>query len=653
MDFGSTAHLNSYIFKQQSAVTAASLPLEDIFGGIASVRQPNFYSDIYERALIMTGRLGIDPSATSAEEKIKFGFSDTYDLSTYGISKELRQFNLMKTWLFDNTLNDKLVAYILFTVIPYFMFNIYEQLRYHESKSESNIFEYTYSSVVFGNMANSLTSATGFDAIKFAQAKWVMMYVIKTLVSEMSAAATDFIGKLGLESPNVQVSKSITISTFLDSVSKLKIKIRKLLFEVLEPGTGVRVYEHVRPYLNEICVSRQATAEPGRIELIIDSAASAGEKFKVVTKDRSLKYIHTKSIADSHLFQAYVIGEDNILEPLLSVGEISDFVASNVAFSSGEINTSAFHMNDFVVKALDSSKYIDVNRISSMINENGFNIPHAVEGLSIIYPNNTKDLWFSANPYSSFSGNASSIEVEQQIRLQHMFNGLAITLAEDSFKFGSAVTSELGMIICQRIFAMMIPETSPTGSAVTTYNNVHGTALIDGTMTGSYGWIGDTIIKGADTTVYNGLYPILDFFTKCRIDNVPCDNTKNILIGTDLLKQFYNILKTYGFLELIGVMQTTWRAKVTDSPENFPTDSRLLGGWTGIYGEKVKMVPLQGYGNKFKEVQCVKHILATVSSSVMLEVFARAISQFLTLEMASVPSDSILQLFEKAPVAGE
>lgn len=653
MDFGSTAHLNSYIWKQQSVITAQSQPLEDIFGTAASVRQPNFYSDIYERALIMTGRLGIDPAASSNEEKTKFGFSESYDLSTYGISKELRQFNYMKTWLFDQTLNDKLVSNILFTIIPYLLFNIYEQLRYHESKSESNIFEYTYSSVVFGGMAKASSAATGFDAFKFAESKWVMMYLIKTLNSEMSAAATDFIGKLGLESPNVQVSKSITLSTFLDTISKLKIKIRKLLFETLEPGTGSRVYEYVRPYLNEICVSRQATAEPGRIELLIDSAASAGEKFKTVTKDRSLKYIHTKSIADSHLFQAYVIGEDNILEPLLSVGEISDFVASNVAFASGEINTSSFVLNDFIVKAMDSSKYIDVSRMSSMINENGFNIPHAVEGLSIIYPNNTKDLWFSANPYTSFSGNASSIEVEQQIRLQHMFNGLSINIGEESYKFGSAVTAELGMILCQRIFSMMIPETSPTGAAITQYNNVHGTALIDGTMTGSYGWIADTIIKGADSTIYNGLYPILDFFTKCRIDNVPCDNTKNILIGTDLLKQFFNILRTYGFLDLIGVMQTTWRAKISDTPDNFPADSRLLGGWTGVYGEKIKMIPMQGYGNKFKEVQCVKHILATVSSSVMLEVFARAISQFLTLEMAGVGSDSILQLFEKEPVAGE
>lgn len=648
--FGSYAHITQ-MCHSNVIMGDKDVLFSDIFkeGDInrSSVRQPEFYASIYSRAITCTGRLyplhtDIEAVFQSCEWPAGLPFESA-------IAKELVEFSHTKNWLFEKTLSEDLISYVVFACFPKFLWHVYDLMRYHDSKYETNYFSYLYNKAVISKMCTCPTLGTGLDAIQHTQSRWWLLYVVKTFGDEMLSFATDYLAKLGVETPSAQVSRSVAIDSAKEIFYSMKLRCKKYLLTCLESGSGIRAYEYVRPLLDEKCMTRHATSEPLRIEFSIDSSADVGSQFTITTKDKSKWYEHTKRIADSHLYQAYTINDSGVLEPILPSNELSDFVARNMAFETGESITNKYSMSDFEEKAYDGRFFIDINRVSGYINENGFNIPHVIDGANIIYTNSTKDLFFSTNPRDGINGSISALELDQKIKLQHLYNGSVVKLGEKEYEFSSAVTAELALIMMQRVYALILPETSLTGSMVTTYDNVHGTVLIDGTSIPAGSWINKMLVGGGNTTLYNSITPMLSFLSRLHIDGIPLSNDKEVLIGGSLAAQFLAMLKAYGFEDLkTQMVASVWNG----SAPSLDIKDKLFSGWTSSYGQTNSLTMLRGYGNKLMQAQCIKHLFSTISSSTLLEVFARSVSYFLAHNTTANPdlSVTLLKEFSKSPV---
>lgn len=655
MEYGDLNHVAAFTAPNREMVL--SIPLTDLFDEsgkrVTTIRQAVFFSGVYDKAIDYVGRLAFPAASYNNSDKLaghKWP-SNLTDPRQWAVSAEFESLVDTKSWLFSQTLSPKLVNTVAMIGFGKFLWEVYDLMRFHDSPFEKNYFGYLYSKSTMGVLSKMEFNGTDVkSSVEHSIARWWLMYVIKTFGDEMPHFAQEFVSKLGITSPSSTVSASICDKAIKEIWDAIVTRSRKFLFECVEQGTGVRAYETVRHYLDEVSMTRMHTEETARIEIKIDPNAASGSRFIVTSKDKSAWYTHVRKVADSHMYQAYTLNEDGVLEPMLNSNELSEFVAGNLAFESGELRTVTKTLRDYLKEAAKGQLFIDVGRVGSMINENGFNVPHAVEGLSVIYHNATKDLIYSASLKNKLSGTLDALELDQKMRLEHLYHGRAFTVGEDSFEFTNAVCSELGQIMMQRVFALMIPETSATGNLVTSYDNIHGTVLIDGSDLPSGSWIRDLVIGGAKSILYNNTAPVLSFLSRLQLRNVPVDNSKEVFIGSDLAQQFYTILKDYGFAELKSAMiGSRW----TGTPSTYPGSNNMLTGWTTAFGQENALKGLGGYGSFRKEAQCVKSLFSTVSSSSLLDAFTRCVSLFLGYDMSTITLTSLLIEWKDAATTPE
>lgn len=614
---------------------------DDIFiTGKESVRQPEFYGNVYKKLKRMLNTLSVDDQSQAAVfAGCKYPTNDiTPDLM---ISRETRTLANTHKWLFEQTLTNDLVGTILTGIFPVFLFNVFDHMKISESKYEQNEFSYLYYlSVLKPLLDRDAIGANNFDKMKSTICRWWLFYAMHTFEDEAKSAAIDFISKLELSSASTQVNHMATYDAIKVTLFRLKTKIREHVLRCLDEGTGNAVYEYVRRFLDEMSMVRHAHHEVGRVELKIDNLAES-DVFKINVTDRSKWLQHKKRIADSFCHQMYSIGHNGILEPALDTREISSFITGNYAFSAGAETLATLSPDTFMAIALDPRLYIDTNRISPYINENGMSIPNMVESLSISYNAPLKDIWFSCNMSTNLNSAISAMDLQHKMNLLHLNKGAALKLCGEDFTFDSAVIAELGMKICQRFWALVIPETSVTGNLQISYDNAFGTPLIEGADSGINEWYSGSLVKGLETDLYNNITPIVSFLDALKIDSVAIDRSNNLLIGKELLLAFYAVLKSFG-IETLKTQMISWLSNLTI----LPSDRQVYPEWTSAVGQANATKRFTGFGNCVMEHQCIKSLFNATNSSQLNNALVKTLSIIIAYKTDAIAATPIIQVFK-------
>lgn len=600
-----------------------------------SIRQPEFYGSVYKKMKIMLGNLSID-GESSAAQKEAVNFPGAL-VTTYA-KTELKNLQNTNDWLFDQTLNDELIGTVITAIFPCFLFHVYDSMKISESKYETNEFEYLYYlSVLKPLLEGGNIGTSNIEKMKSGISRWWLFYVIHSLRDEAKSAALEFHGQLGLSNVGQQINNLIVYDASKFIVYRMRNKIREHLLSCLNEGTGNTVYEYVRKYLDEISIVRHAHSEVGRLDLnLVTDANGSYYKFNVTDRSKWLK--HKKRIANSFSHQMYSINHQGLLEAQLDTREISSFITSNFAFSEGAETKVEFVPDDFFAIALDPTYYIDINRISAYVNENGFNVPNMIESLAINYNTSYKDLWFSANPVANFSGPISALDLKHKMDMMHLSKGALLKVCGEEFEFQSAVVAELGMKMLQRVWALVIPETSVTGNLQIVYDNAFGTPLIEGISDEGNTWYTTELVQGLNVTLYNNAVPVIAFLDALKIDNIAVDRSSQLIIGKELLMAFYSILASFN-IEGLKTQMIPW----LNTLDVLPTDRDVYPEWTSAKGQANAAKRFKGFGNLVMEHQCVKSVFNQTNSSQLNNALVKALSIIIAYKTDSIQANAIIQ----------
>lgn len=616
----------------------------EVFGNTpnkaVSIRQPEFYGSVYAKVKRILATLSINASSTS-EAKTAMSYPDVKIPADQMLQTETALLTDTSTWLFSQTLTNKLIGTVTTAIFPYFLYHIFESMKISDSKYEENEFEYLYYlSVIKPLLDKAPVGTTNYEKMKSTISRWWLFYVIHTLRDEAKATAIDFISKLELNSNTAQVNSLTTLDAAKFAIFRLKNKAREQLLSCLNEGTGNAVYEYVRRYIDEVCFVRHAHSEMGRVELKINNDAESAI-YSVLITDRSKWLKHRKRVSNSFSHQMYHVNKLGILEPQLDTREISSFITGNYAFSAGPETVKTKTPQNFLDIAIDSRYYIDVSRMQAYINENGMSIPNMVESLAVMYNSSLKDVWFSANITTNMNNPISAIDLQHKMDLLHLSNGAIYKLCGEEYTFDSTVIAELGLKICQRFWSLVIPETSVTGNLQITYDNAFGTPLIEGMGADNGPWCANTLVKGMNIDLYNNITPIVSFLDALKIDGVNIDRSNNLLIGKELLLAFYAVLKSFG-IEALKTQMIPWKGSLV----TIPSDRDVYPEWTSAIGQSNHTKRFNGFGNLVMQHQCIKSLFNQTNSSQLNSALVKALAIIIAYKTDAITETPIIDEFK-------
>lgn len=619
----------------------------DVFRGatseLQSVKVPEFYARCYEKSLTTLKRLAIDKSNPNSA----WPNNGTGEYAGYGIETafqtEAFSLSLSSQWLHDQILKQDLIGSIMQAILPVYLFEIFDQLRIVDSIYETNEFNYLYYLAVLKKiLIEPPSGATVGEKMKSTMTRWWLFYIVDSLKPNAKAMATEFISHLNIKTDKGNVSRQEAATASKTTLYKLKEQIRSFLLESLKEGTGNHIYEYVRRYLNELAMIRQNHDEVARIELSLNQVDNS-PTFKVKVNDKSKWITHTKRLADSFSHQLY-INKDGVLEPQLDTREISSFITGLFSFSEGAGSDVEIDVAAVMNMALDPRHYIDVSRISSYINENGFSIPHNIDNVTIIYNSSYKDLWFSSNSYTNMGEAISALDLAHHNTMLSLTKGNSYVMMGETFNHPAAVSAELALKVIQRFFALIIPETSPTGNLQITYDNVFGMPFIDEYATGGVGapFYYDYLVKGMNVDLYNNITPVVSFLKAMRMDDIVIERDKHYIIGAQLFNNLLNLMKQFG-LEALKEKMLPYYSSLTP----LPTDRNVYPEWTSAIGQSNANVRISGYGDKILEWQCIKSLFASTNSSQLNTALVKTLAIGISYGTSAIAAQPILSVFKQ------
>lgn len=605
--------------------TALEKVFDDVYpGSTINVRRGEFYSACYAKALYSTYNL--DKGAVTG-----IAIEDSW-------KSEISNLIETKKWLFEQTLSSKLINLVTAAVLPTFFYNVFDIINETDSQYEEHEFKFLYGTLVhkkmFGESYN--TGDPIQTRIQLLIARWWLAYVVYAFQDSTKNLAIDFVNRLEVKGASIQLNKKAVEESFNKVMFSMQAQIRTHLYHCLNEGTGNQITTYVRTVIDELVMVRKSFGDMARIELKIDPT-SVERPMQVNIYDKSKWFAHIRRIADSFSHQMYSIDRNGLLVPELETREIANFITDQVAFSSGTEDVVSKIPKDFVDLALNPRYFIDTQRVSGFINDNGMNVPNSIEGIGIYYPNTLKDQWFSVVTAAVGDSSVSALDLKQQMDSLHLIKGMKLKLFGENYEFNHAILGEMAMNIAQRIFSLIVPETSPTGNLQIIYENQWGTPLVNSSL------ISETNVTGLNEAVYQNVIPVISFLEALNIKEYSLDRSKERYIGQELFSNMYQILKQFG----IESLKTYMLSAGLIADQIVLPEKKLYAEWTSLAGNGHAKDKIKPYGPNLKERFLIKSLFGQTSSSAMNEVLVRSIAITIAYKTAAIEGKSIITEFKE------
>lgn len=629
-------------------------PFSDLYkegnSSAESIEQNSFYSGVLSKVFHALQRLSADPSATPATilsvYEIVAGDGSGGDHMVHVDSlfpKHAEELTFATDFISDKVLKRSTVNTFMAMLYPRFLWEIYDIMRFTEAKSEYNKYKYLSYVAIDRMLVNAnVLGANIKDKLTHAMTRWWVFYTFKALEAEMKTFANDFVVALDLKTATMKVDNRTAAKAAYEVQDRIRRRIEEVCFAHLEENTASKVIDFMRVYLDEVSAIRHATSEPASLRFKIDTlAADPTQKYKIIKFDRSKTWKFISKIANSVGYQLYSRDAKGELVSELNMIEISEFYTRAVAFSEGEGKTKTYIPADFYGIAFDPHLFIDTGHVKAYINENGFALPYSVEGFNITFNAPTKSLLFSHNSQNAMPTAMTLDEYTLKKMNRNIHKGADIVNLGDAFEFRSSYYSEMALHYIQRFWALVIPKTSATGTPAIQVDNAWGLPALRRSYDLGQPWMLNGLSDGLMHDVYFNTAPVISFMQMLHMDDFFSSIGENdLIIGSKLAKLIYTVLRHYGIEELKSKM-LDWNNELPQ----FPAE-QMLPQWTSSVGQAHALDHMKGYGDMYKEAQCIKSVWSFTSSVQMLRALTKTLALIVSYKTSDLPAVGLLSEIE-------